>query len=128
MWFSHTQAHDRLLVLAESAIDALSYAALFPDAEDQTRYASVSGQLSSKQRCLIRAALERMPQGAEIVTAFDADEMGHRLVHAIREAVEHPCGERARNFTLKVHPPTGRGKDWNEVLQRVVTKECGSKL
>ena len=34
LWFSHSQPDDRRLVLAESAIDALSHAALFPDAED----------------------------------------------------------------------------------------------
>ena len=33
LWFSRTRAEDRRLVLGESAIDALSYAALFPDAE-----------------------------------------------------------------------------------------------
>ena len=44
LWFSHTQPADRRLVLTESAIDALSYAALFPDAEDQTRYASLGGK------------------------------------------------------------------------------------
>src|SRR5947207_1758165 len=32
LWFSHTQPDDRRLVLAESAIDALSYAARCPDA------------------------------------------------------------------------------------------------
>jgi hypothetical protein len=36
LWFSHTHPADRRLVLTESAIDALSYAALFPDAQDQT--------------------------------------------------------------------------------------------
>ena len=49
LWFSHTQPADRRLVLTESAIDALSYAALFPDAEDQTRYASLGGKPSSRQ-------------------------------------------------------------------------------
>ena len=36
LWFSHTQPADRRLILTESAVDALSYAALFPNAEDQT--------------------------------------------------------------------------------------------
>jgi hypothetical protein len=34
--------------LTESAIDALSHAALFPDAEDQTRYASLGGKPSGR--------------------------------------------------------------------------------
>ena len=36
LWLSHSRPNDRRLVLAESAIDALSHAALFPDAEDQS--------------------------------------------------------------------------------------------
>src|SRR5438128_7860330 len=37
LWFAHIGPNDRRLVLAESAIDARSHAALCPDAEDQTR-------------------------------------------------------------------------------------------
>ena len=48
LWFSHTRCDDRRLILAESAIDALSHAALFPDAEDQTRYASLGGKPSRR--------------------------------------------------------------------------------
>src|SRR4029077_18282126 len=44
LWFSHSRPSDRRLVLAESAIDALSHAVLFPDAEDRTRYASLGGR------------------------------------------------------------------------------------
>jgi hypothetical protein len=44
LWLSHFRRHDRRLVMAESTIDALSHAVLFPDAADQTRYASLGGQ------------------------------------------------------------------------------------
>ena len=63
LWFSHTQPADRRLVLTESAIDALSYAALFPDAEDQTRYASLGGKPSSRQRTLVQATIASYRQG-----------------------------------------------------------------
>jgi hypothetical protein len=53
MWFSHARPDDKRLVLAESAIDAPSHAALFPDAEDQTRYASLGGKPSSRQTGLV---------------------------------------------------------------------------
>ena len=76
LWFSHTRPDDRRLVLTESAIDALSYAALFPDAEDQTRYASLGGKPSSRQMGLVQATVAKLPEGAEIVAAFDADEAG----------------------------------------------------
>src|SRR5437867_5162121 len=57
LWLSHTRRDDRRLILAESAIDALSYAALFPDAQDQTRYASLGGKPSLRQTGLIQATI-----------------------------------------------------------------------
>src|SRR6266567_9119462 len=74
--FSHARPDDRRLVLAESAIDALSHAALFPDAEDQTRYASFGGKPNSKQPGLVQATIAKLPEGSEVVAAFDADEAG----------------------------------------------------
>src|SRR6266581_1716671 len=68
LWLSHTRLDDRRLILAESAIDALSYAALFPDAEDQTRYASLGGKPSSRQASLLQATIAKLPAGAEIVS------------------------------------------------------------
>jgi len=55
LWFSHSRSDDRRLVLTESAIDALSHATLFPDAADQTRYASLGGKLNSQQPDLVKA-------------------------------------------------------------------------
>ena len=80
LWLSHTKPGDRRLVLAESAIDALSHAALFPDAEDQTRYASLGGKPNSRQPALVQTTIAKLPVGAEIVAAFDADEAGRMLV------------------------------------------------
>jgi hypothetical protein len=87
LWFSHTGPGDRRLVLAESAIDALSHAVLFPDAEDRTRYASVGGKPNAQQPGLVQSTIARLPEGAEIVAAFDADEAGHLLAHVVRLAV-----------------------------------------
>lgn len=47
LWFSRTERADVKLVVAESAIDALSYAALFPD--PGARYASIGGQMNARQ-------------------------------------------------------------------------------
>ena len=44
LWEPHDLPDDHCLVVAESAIDALSYAALFPDS--RTRYRSIGGQLN----------------------------------------------------------------------------------
>jgi hypothetical protein len=119
LWFSHTGPNDRRLVLAESAIDALSHAALFPDAEDQTRYASLGGKPNSKQPDLIQATVARLPKGSEIVAAFDADQAGRRLVEVVRLVVASLVSRTRRtDLIFQVHLPAQEGEDWNQVLQR----------
>lgn len=119
LWFSHTQSDDRRLVLAESAIDALSYATLFPDSEDRTRYASLGGRPSSRQMGLVQVAVIKLADGAEIVTAFDADEAGRWLVAVISDVVGRARRQAERNdFAFRVHLPATEGADWNEVLQK----------
>jgi hypothetical protein len=119
MWFSHARSDDKRLVIAESAIDALSHAALFPDAEDQTRYASLGGKPSARQTGLIQATIARLPEGAEIVAAFDADEAGRKLVDVIRQAVASVASSTKRtDLIFKAHLPLREGDDWNRVLQR----------
>ena len=76
LWWSHIRRADRRLILAESAVDALSHAALFPDAKDQTRYASLGGKSSRRQMGLLQAIIAKLPKAAEIVAAFDADPAG----------------------------------------------------
>jgi hypothetical protein len=118
MWCSHARPDDRRLVLAESAIDALSHAALFPDAEDHTRYASLGGKPSSRQMGLVQATIARLPEGAEIVAAFDADKVGRKLVDVIREAVASVASRTERtDLILKAQLPAKEGEDWNLVLQ-----------
>jgi hypothetical protein len=119
LWFSHTRPDDRRLILAESAIDALSHAVLFPDAEDQTRYASLGGKPNSKQPGLLQATFAMLPGDSEIVTAFDADEAGRMLVEVVRVAVASIANEKGRtDLIIQVHLPTQEGEDWNQVLQR----------
>lgn len=123
MWFSHARPDDRRLVLAESAIDALSFAALFPHAEDQTRYASLGGKPSSRQVALVQANIAQLPTRAEIVTAFDADEAGRQLADVIREAVASVANRTGRtDLIFKLHLPAQEGEDWNQVLQNVGTR------
>ena len=117
LWFSHTGPNDRRLVLVESAIDALSHATLFPDAEDKTRYASLGGKPNSKQPGLVQAAIARLPERSEIVAAFDADEAGRILVEVVRAAVASVATSTGRTGQIfKVHLPAQRGEDWNDVV------------
>lgn len=111
LWFSQTEKDDERLVLCESAIDALSYAALFPS--DQTRYASIGGQMNPKQPGLIKATLLKLPPGAEVVAAFDADDDGRRYAELVRQTVIETAREDMR---LTVHEPDA-AKDWNDALR-----------
>jgi hypothetical protein len=122
LWFSQTRAEDRRLVLAESAIDALSYAVLFPDAQDRTRYASLGGTPTAKQHDLLQATIVKLAEGSEIVAAFDADPAGRLLVKAVRRALAATNAQRI----LRVHLPTEEGKDWNDVLQSRTGRKKGA--
>jgi hypothetical protein len=123
LWFSHIRPNDRHLVLAESAIDALSHAALFPDAEDRTRYASLGGRPNVRQTGLIRASIARLPADSGIIAAFDADEVGRVLVEVIRLAVSSVAAEMERwDLIFKAHLPPQEGEDWNQVLQNAGTR------
>jgi hypothetical protein len=119
LWLSHCTRHDRRLVLTESAIDALSHAALFPDAADQTRYASLGGKPNARQFRLVQLIIVQLQESSEIVAAFDADEAGRGLVHMLRLAVAGVATERRRpDLVFKAHLPAQEGDDWNQVLQR----------
>ncbi|MCP5114434.1 MAG: DUF3991 domain-containing protein [bacterium] len=112
LWVSVTRSGDSRLVIGESAIDALSYHVLHPDRG--TRYASIGGQLNPKQPCLIRAAVEEMRAGTEVISAMDADEEGRKLGSVVRQAVE-ATGRQDLSFR---HDEPVSGKDWNDVLRR----------
>ena len=114
LWFSHTGPNDRRWVLTESAIAALSHAALFPDAEDRTRYASLGGKPNSQQPGLLRATIATLPERSEIVAAFDADEAGRLLVDMLRLAVAGVAtGIGSAGLIFKAHLPAQEGDDWN---------------
>ena len=118
LWFSNTRCDDRRLILTESAIDALSHAALFPDADDQTRYASLGGKPSRRQMGLFQAAIVKLPEGTEIVAAFDADPAGRGLANEIREIVANLAARTERSdLIFRSLLPTQEGEDWNSILQ-----------
>jgi hypothetical protein len=118
LWFSHTQPDDWRLVLTESAIDALSYATLFPDSEDRTRYASLGGRPSSRQMQLVQATIAMLRVGAEVVAALDTDEAGRWMVAVIGKTLANVRREAGRSdLSFRAHLPAIEGEDWNRVLQ-----------
>jgi Toprim-like len=104
------------LVIAESAIDALSYAALFPDT--QARYASIGGEMNPRQPELIKAAIGKMPEGSEIVAAFDADAQGRAFAEALHRLMREFSESTGRNdLSFRADLPEVEGQDWNEVFE-----------
>lgn len=77
LWMSALEDGDNRLVIAETAIDALSYAAIrgFED----SRFASIAGQMNPAQPGLLIAAMRALPPTARVVLAFDNDDGGDAL-------------------------------------------------
>jgi len=111
LWLSHELPGDKRLVYCEAAIDALSYAVLFPD--HHARFASIGGKPNPQQPELIRAAAARMPLDSEIVSAMDNDAAGVELAAVVKKAVAL-TGRLDLRFS--VHEPFGF-KDWNDQLR-----------
>jgi Toprim-like/Protein of unknown function (DUF3991) len=111
LWSSHEEGGDTRLVFCESAIDALSHAALFP--APSSRYASIGGQVNPQQPELIRAAVARMPDASEIVAAMDADTDGRKLAEIVRQAVSL-SGRSDLHFEIEEPAAV---KDWNDALR-----------
>ena len=112
LWFSAAKATDTTLVIAESGIDALSYAALFPDAH--ARFASIGGAMNPNQPALIAAAISRMGEGSRIVLAMDNDPAGLDLAQALEEIAK---ATGRTDLMIQRHRPEGAGEDWNDVLR-----------
>jgi hypothetical protein len=68
--------------------------------------------LNPRQPELIRAAAARLPRGAEVVAAMDADDAGVALSAMVEEAVRLTGREDLASI---VRTPL-EGKDWNDVL------------
>jgi hypothetical protein len=111
LWLSHEFDDDRRLVFCESAIDALSFASLYGD--PGTRLASIGGNLNSRQPRLICAAIMRLPAGAEVVAAMDADADGRKLAAEVKQAFE---AAKREDLRFRVQEPVGF-KDFNDELR-----------
>lgn len=113
LWSSNDLPEDRCIVFCESALDALSYAALFPDPDDRTRYRSISGKPNPKQPGLVLAAIVAMPPRSQVVAGMDADEDGRKLAGVVRQGFEF-SGRGDLRFSEQ--EPAG-AKDWNDILR-----------
>ena len=113
LWVSGVRRTDTALVLAESGIDALSYAVLHPD--DHARYASFGGTMNPFQPALIRAAIERLTPSAAVRIATDNDAEGARFARIIKGLVV----ETGRGDLVVERAAPVDAKDWNDALRLV---------
>ena len=113
LWMGHSLDGDNRLVFTESAIDALSYAALFPN--ERSRYASIGGKMNSQQPGLVAAEIAKLPAGAEIVAAMDNDQDGIALAGFIEVAVKQSGRD---TLSYRAHSPALPLKDWNDALRQ----------
>lgn len=112
LWCSRAAPGDNALVIAETAIDALSHHTF--NLPKLTRYISIAGQMSDEQQELVRAAMEKMQSGGKIILALDNDKAGDALAGKIT-AIHAEIKGRA--CALVDDRPPRRGDDWNDVLK-----------
>ena len=105
-------ADDRELIVCETAIDLLSYAALH--GIEGRRFISTAGSFSGEQVPLLKSALQKMPSGGSVVWAVDADEGGNTLTARFRALFGDVVGLALEQ---RRHSPTTFGRDWNDELK-----------
>jgi len=108
LWYSLPDPADDRLVICESAIDALSYAAIH--GITKTRLLSTAGSLNPQQPELLCRAISKLTAG-QVVIATDNDEGGDLLAEVIRTAFGAANNPQV---CLQEDRPQGRGQDWND--------------
>jgi hypothetical protein len=112
LWSSRRKANDQRLVVCETAIDALSYAALF--GVEDAQLVSTAGALNPAQPALLQSAVEGLPAGGQVIFAVDADRGGDALCEQLEGVLEAAKG---LTLTWDRHSPQVQGQDWNDVLR-----------
>lgn len=112
LWFGHPGIADHTIVIAETAVDALSHAAL--KGTDGSRFVSIAGQMNRLQPALLAEAVQAMPPSPRVILAFDNDGAGAALAAQVREILETVSRDDLR--VIDDRPPNA-GDDWNDVLR-----------
>jgi hypothetical protein len=110
LWVSRCFAGDESLVIAESAIDALSFHALHK--WKTARYVSTAGGWSPQTRTLLFKAVQEF-SGAKVVLAYDNDDQGK-----VYEAETRDLLSGCEKVILSMY---SESKDWNEDLKGSVS-------
>jgi hypothetical protein len=121
VWKSKQFDKDNLLVITESAIDALSYAKMLnkhdPKQFFNTRFISTEGAFSPEVKDLIAAEIALMPKNAKVIGAFDNDDQGWKYASELKDM----CSTLNRQCRTDI--PRVKGYDWNNVLEKSLERE-----
>jgi len=109
LWLSNGKPDDSVLVVDESAIDALSHAAVKPN--PSALYASTAGGWSDTTRAMLRSVVASLPQDGRVLLAFDKDAQGREYV----EAAISLLADLGRELVPEL--PPADGADWNDALR-----------
>lgn len=112
-WRSNLYAGDNTLVIAEAAIDAISYHILFGLTD--AFYMASCGGLSPLQSAILPQMLKRIKQLESIIIATDNNTGGDKLAGQLESVISNAG---YKNF-IKRHSPDKRGQDWNNVLNEM---------
>jgi hypothetical protein len=111
LWQSARRPSDTILLITESAIDAISYQQLHRT--EHVGYLSVAGTISREQAELLGRTFAALPPSVEIVAGVDSDLAGRVLAGILTQIAA------AHGRAIVQHSPDpGVAKDWNDVLQR----------
>lgn len=113
LWCSRAKEGESILIITETAIDALSYAAL--KGEEKMRYVSTGGGMSPSQVDLLRSAFQKLPAQGQVILAFDHDRGGEKLAREIEAIFQEVQYDAFLN--LRRDQPEQEGEDWNDVLR-----------
>jgi hypothetical protein len=116
LFCSRPRRDDRELWICETAIDALSAAALF--GTDRKRFVSTAGQVSERQLALLLRAATKLPADGQVVPATDNDAAGLKLRERMTKYLIDGGFPADR---IRTHFPETRGADWNDVWRDRVT-------
>nr|WKN34377.1 toprim domain-containing protein [Tunicatimonas sp. TK19036] len=111
LWCSNIQPHDDTMIIAEAAIDALSYYRLYE--LKNAFYIATSGGFSPLQAENVASMLTSVSTLRNVVTITDHNDGGDKLAERLKTVIT----ETGFNGILTRHSPEVTGADWNDVLK-----------
>lgn len=119
LFFSKKGLDDRIVVLTETFIDALSVATI--TGVSDRRFFSLGGNPSPAQMELLESAINKLANGPTVEMRFDHDEAGLKLAAKVREEIL-ATATNVKSFR-SIHPPEA-GTDWNDFLRKSKSLGC----